>query len=133
MDSDRGLFIDGAWRRRGGAGENPVLDPATDGSLGDAPMASADDARDAIEAVAEGARAKGVGRPAGVQSTVITGLPDDAEALAAENFGPVAATTPFGAAEAPFGGVKHSGQGREAGSEGIADDRDVERARVQIP
>ena len=48
MYSKRGLFIDGAGRRRGGAGENPVLDPATGESLGEAPMASADDTRDAI-------------------------------------------------------------------------------------
>ena len=50
MYSERGLFIDGAWRRTGGAGENPVLDPATGESLGNAPAASADDTREAIEA-----------------------------------------------------------------------------------
>ena len=50
MYSERGLFIDGAWRRTGGAGENPVLDPATGESLGITPMASADDTREAIAA-----------------------------------------------------------------------------------
>ena len=53
MYSERGLFIDGAWRRHGGAGENPVLDPATGESLGDVPMASADDTRDAIASAAQ--------------------------------------------------------------------------------
>ena len=62
---------------------------------------------DAIERVVEDARSRGGviaaggGRPAGqnkgffFQPTVLTGLPDDALALAEENFGPVAAITPF--------------------------------------
>ena len=53
MYAERGLFIDGAWRQRGGAGENPVLDPATGEPLGDVPMASADDTKDAIAAAAQ--------------------------------------------------------------------------------
>lgn len=53
MYSERGLFIDGIWRRRGGAGENPVLDPATGESLGDVPMASSDDTRDAVASAAQ--------------------------------------------------------------------------------
>ena len=63
--------------------------------------------RDAIEAMVADARAKGgrivaggsrpADRNAGFffEPTVITDLPDDAKALAEENFGPIAAITPF--------------------------------------
>jgi len=50
MYSERGLFIDGAWRQRGGAGENPVTDPSSGELLGVAPAASADDTRETIAA-----------------------------------------------------------------------------------
>jgi len=79
MYSERGLFIDGAWRRTGEAAENPVLDAREKG----------------------GAVVTGGSRPADrnagffFQPTVITGLPDDAKALFQENFGPIAAITPF--------------------------------------
>jgi len=111
---------------------------------------------------------------------VISGLPDDALVIAPENFGPIAAITPFStaqeaylranagdlglsayvftrdagrireavaslesgmigvnslalaAAEAPFGGVKYSGMGREGGSEAIHDYLNVKLAQITL-
>lgn len=54
MYSERGLFIDGTWRRQGGGGDNPVVDPSTGEVLGIAPAASAEDTAEAIEAASRG-------------------------------------------------------------------------------
>ena len=46
------LFIGGAWRPPAGGRYTPVVDPSTGRSLGEAPLASAEEAREAVEAAA---------------------------------------------------------------------------------
>lgn len=147
---------------------------------------------DAVEAIIADAKSHGgkieTGgkRPPGqnkgffYEPTVISHLPDEAKALAEENFGPIAAITPFtndddayaranstdmglsayvftrnpnrireavsrlesgmvgvnsfalAAAEAPFGGIKHSGMGREGGTEAIHDYLNVKLAQITL-
>jgi len=148
--------------------------------------------RDAIESIVadalkRGARvASGGKRPAGFNKgwfyapTVLADVPDDAQALAEENFGPIAAITRFSqedevferansgdfglsayvftrdskrirdavarlesgmvgvnsfalaAAEAPFGGTRSSGMGREGGTEAIHDHLTTKLAQVSL-
>ena len=57
MYDDFGLFIDGAWRQRGGEGVLEVIDPATGETIGKVPAASASDVEEAIEAAAKGLKA----------------------------------------------------------------------------
>ena len=54
MYENYGLFIDGEWRGASDAGTYPVLNPATEESLGDAPAATVADVEAAIASAAEG-------------------------------------------------------------------------------
>ena len=54
MYQQYGLYIDGAWRAASDGGTYPVIDPATEDSLGDAPAATEDDVRAAIAAAEAG-------------------------------------------------------------------------------
>ncbi|HUG62283.1 MAG TPA: NAD-dependent succinate-semialdehyde dehydrogenase [Methylomirabilota bacterium] len=180
-------FVDGFARRAGALRLGHGLDEAT--QMG--PLIN-QRRLEAIEAIVADAKARGgrietggrrpPGRNEGFfyEPTVISGLPDDALALAEENFGPIAAITPFAeadqvyeransgdfglsayvftrdparireavariesgmvgvnsfalaAAEAPFGGIKASGMGREGGVEGILDYMNVKLSQVTI-
>jgi succinate-semialdehyde dehydrogenase/glutarate-semialdehyde dehydrogenase len=48
-----GLYIGGAWRASGGAGRRSVIDPATELSNGEVPLASADDLSAAVDAASD--------------------------------------------------------------------------------
>ena len=54
MYQDYGLLIGGEWRKRGGAGEIEVADPATGEVIGASPAASVTDVEDAIAAAEQG-------------------------------------------------------------------------------
>jgi succinate-semialdehyde dehydrogenase/glutarate-semialdehyde dehydrogenase len=178
-------FVDGFARRAGALKLGHGLEETT--QMGPLINQRRVDAVERIVADAEkhgGKIETGGRRPAGnnkgffFEPTVISHLPDDALAIAEENFGPIAAITSFkqpdevygrantgdfglaayvftrdpwrvreavarlqsgmvginsfalAAAEAPFGGVKMSGMGREGGSEGIHDYLNVKLAQI---
>lgn len=54
MYDDYGLYIGGRWRGASDGGTYPVLNPATEEPLGEAPAATVDDVDAAIDAAAEG-------------------------------------------------------------------------------
>jgi len=111
MYSERGLFIDGAWRR---TGEIAAITPfTTDGEV----YARANDS------------------VYGLSAHAFTRSPARArEAVARIQSGMVGINSfALAAAEAPFRGIKYSGMGREGGTEGIADDSNFKLGQVALP
>jgi succinate-semialdehyde dehydrogenase/glutarate-semialdehyde dehydrogenase len=180
-------FVDGFVKRANALKLGHGLDEAT--QMG--PLIN-EKRRAAIEAIIADATSRGGkirtggGRPSAqnrgffFEPTVITDLPDDAQAIAEENFGPIAAITRFkspdevyerankgefglsayvftrdaarmreasaalqsgmvginsfalAAAEAPFGGIKASGMGREGGTEAIGDYLNTKLTQITV-
>lgn len=186
-DSIYGKFVDGFAARAKALKLGHGLDDATQmGPLINARRIAAIDGivadarRRGGRVVAGGERPSDKNKGFFYSPTVIAGLPDDALALAEENFGPIAAIASFStddevyaranatelglsayaftrdakrmretvarleagmvginsfalaAAEAPFGGIKASGMGREGGDEGIHDYLNVKLAQMTV-
>lgn len=149
MYRDFGLYIDGRWRAVAERDEGLVFSPVTEKPLGHAPVATLADAKEAIASAARGLalwKSKSAFERAdalhAIANEMVRRQDEAARMISTETGKPRRAVAELkvgmvginsfalAASEAPFGGTRYSGMGREGGSEGIEGYLDTKLAQV---